>query len=264
MFQIYQIDAFTNDVFGGNPAAVVPLKTWIPDAYLQKIAAENNLSETAFYVEENEGYRLRWFTPVAEVDLCGHATLAAAYVLFFIYDYPNEVLTFYTRSGELRVQKVGNLLQMDFPQTQTTPTTHYKEEVAKALNYTPFKEIRKAGNDVLVVFETQEDVAQLKPNMSLLEQIDCRGIICTAPSSEEGIDFVSRFFAPQVGVSEDPVTGSAHTSLVTYWSEKWQKNTFIAKQISKRTGILTLEKTENRVFIQGNAKLYMEGKIYLA
>jgi PhzF family phenazine biosynthesis protein len=264
MFQIYQIDAFTNDVFGGNPAAVVPLQTWIPDEYLQKIAAENNLSETAFYVEEDEGYRLRWFTPIAEVDLCGHATLATAYVLFFIYDLPKEILTFYTRSGELRVKKVGNLLQMDFPQTQTAPTTRYKEALNKASNCNQFKEIRTAGNDILVVFGTEEEVAQLKPNMSLLEQIDCRGIICTAPSSGEGIDFVSRFFAPQVGVPEDPVTGSAHTSLVTYWSEKWQKNTFTAKQISKRTGILTLEKTENRVLIQGNAKLYLEGKIYLA
>lgn len=264
MFQIYQIDAFTNNVFGGNPAAVVPLNTWIPDEYLQKIASENNLSETAFCVKENEGYRLRWFTPTAEVDLCGHATLASAYVLFFIFDFPKEILTFYTRSGELHVQKVGNLLQMDFPQTQTIPTTNYQDELVNALNYGSFKEIRRAGSDMMVIFETQEEVAQLKPNMGQLEQIDCRGIICTAPSSEDGIDFVSRFFAPQVGVPEDPVTGSAHTSLVTYWSEKMQKNAFIAKQISKRTGILTLEKTENRVLIQGNAKLYLEGKIYLA
>lgn len=261
MFTQYQIDTFTPDVFGGNPAAVVPLQNWIPEEYLQKIAQENNLSETAFFVPEGEGYRLRWFTPTTEVDLCGHATLASAYVLFFILDYPGEVLTFYTRSGELFVKKQGNLLEMNFPAVSTEPTFEHIKSVEDGLGL-KITALRKAGWDLLAILDTEAEVRSIQPNLEIISKLPARGLVCTAPGIE--VDFVSRFFGPQVGVPEDPVTGSAHTYLAPFWAEQLGKTNLIAHQVSHRAGELDLQVVEDRVLIRGNCKIFMEGKIYLA
>lgn len=261
MFTQYQIDTFTNDVFGGNPAAVVPLKDWIPDTYLQKIAQENNLSETAFFVPEGDGYRLRWFTPTTEVDLCGHATLATAYVLFFILDFPEEVLTFHTRSGELYVQKKGNLLEMNFPLVSTEPTFEYIKAVEDGLGI-KISSLRKAGWDLLAIVDSEAEVRSIQPLFEKIAKLPARGLVCTAPGDQ--VDFVSRFFGPQVGVPEDPVTGSAHTYLAPYWAHELGKTKLIAHQVSHRTGELELEIVGDRVLIRGNCKIFMEGKIYLA
>lgn len=261
MFVQYQIDAFTSEVFGGNPAAVVPLSTWISDEYLQKIAQENNLSETAFFVEEGDGYRLRWFTPSVEVDLCGHATLASAYVLFFILDYPEEVLKFYTRSGVLTVKKIGTWLEMDFPAVITTDTHEQIRLVEESLGC-PIVELRQAGWDLLALVDTEEEVRAIQPNFNLIAQLPARGLVCSARGKE--VDFVSRFFGPQVGVPEDPVTGSAHTYLAPYWAQVLGKDQLIARQISHRPGELQLQVVSDRVLIRGNCKIFMEGKIYLA
>lgn len=261
MFIQYQIDTFTSEVFGGNPAAVVPLSSWISDDYLQKIAQENNLSETAFFVQEDQGYRLRWFTPTTEVDLCGHATLASAYVLFFILDYPEEILTFYTRSGPLLVRKQGAMLEMDFPTLPTESAFEHIKLVEEGLGI-KIVDLRKAGWDLLAIVDTEAEVQAIKPAFELIAKLPARGLVCSAPGRQ--VDFVSRFFGPQVGVPEDPVTGSAHTYLAPYWADILGKTTLIARQISHRPGELLLEVTSDRVLIRGNCKIFMEAKIYLA
>lgn len=260
-FQIYQIDAFTDEVFKGNPAAVVPLPNWFPDETLQKIAFENNLSETAFIVFEAESIRIRWFTPNTEVDLCGHATLATAFYLFDIKQIKIPVIEFSSRSGILKVEKKNDLLVLDFPAmafSEAKPPVGLMEGIGAE----PI-EIYKAKDDWMLVFEDEKTIEKLTPNFSELKKVEARGIIVTAPSSQPNIDFVSRFFAPAVGINEDPVTGSAHTKLVPYWSKKLNKNTLVAKQISERTGVIFCENAGDRVKLGGKAMLYLKGEIFV-
>jgi PhzF family phenazine biosynthesis protein len=258
-YPIYQLDAFTDRLFGGNPAAVVPMESWISDEELQQIAAENNLSETAFYIPTDSGFHLRWFTPTTEVDLCGHATLAAAYVLFSIYNYPEKEIHFDSRSGVLTVTRDNEWLILDFPvdnyhMTVAPPALH---ECLEGLHPT---EVYKGKSDYLVVLESEAEVRDLKPDIIVLSTIPARGIIITA-AGENGIDFVSRFFAPQSGVDEDPVTGSAHTTLVPYWANRLEKTKFSALQLSSRGGFLKCELLGDRVLIGGKARLYLKGEI---
>jgi len=255
---IYQIDAFTSEVFSGNPAAVCILDTWIDDEQLQSIATENNLSETAFLVRNKDGFDLRWFTPTTEVDLCGHATLASAFVLFAYQGWPAEKITFQTRkSGQLVVYNRSDLLEMDFPSRPVHRITS-PAGLTKALGVAP-EEIFGSAEDLLVVFKSETAVGEVQPDFGMLEQVECRGIIITARGDHS--DFVSRFFAPRFGVPEDPVTGSAHCVLIPYWSSVLGKNDLHAFQVSKRGGELFCVNAGKRVKISGKATLYMEGTI---
>lgn len=257
---IYQVDAFSDRVFGGNPAAICPLEHWLDDATLQRIAEENNLSETAYFVAEGEGYRLRWFTPGVEVDLCGHATLAAAWVLFNELKVDVPVLRFFTRSGELRVSRDGDQLSMDFPQKYPQPAT-LPEGLAEALGCRIDALYR--SDDYIVVVDNEQIIEGLQPDFAALARYDVRGVAVTAPGTD--FDFVSRWFGPQVGVNEDPVTGSAHTSLVTYWAERLGQHSFSARQGGARRGQLRCELRDNgRVILSGQACLYLRGTLYLA
>lgn len=252
----YQVDAFTDKVFGGNPAAVVPLSSWLDDSLLQSIAEENNLSETAFFAVAGNNFQLRWFTPVGEVDLCGHATLAAAQVIFEFLGYANPVITFETRSGALFVEKNGRSLVMDFPARPPTPC-EILETVTKALGQRPIEVL--AADDYLAVFDSEATVRTITPNQSLLCQLDLRGVCITAQGTD--VDFVSRFFAPKLGVPEDPVTGSAHCELAPYWAKKLGKNILTAKQVSRRGGNITCEVRLDRVILSGTAVTFMVGEI---
>lgn len=256
--KIYQIDAFATDVFKGNPAAVCPLENWLSDDIMQKIAMENNLSETAFFVKEGEEFRIRWFTPGTEVDLCGHATLASAYVIFNELGYKKNDIVFQSNSGELKVSREGDFLVLNFP-AQPGDKIDKLEGLAEALGKSPVQLIE--SDDYLAVFESEKDILEMKPDFGLLKKVKCRGIIVTAPGSD--CDFVSRFFAPQVGIDEDPVTGSAHCKLTPYWAKRLSKNTLTAKQLSKRGGQLHCELKGNRVLIKGKAVKYMEGEIQI-
>lgn len=253
---LFQIDAFAGKVFSGNPAAVCPLKEWPDDSVMQAIAAENNLSETAFFVPHENGYHIRWFTPVAEVDLCGHATLAAAFVIFHCLDGSSRQADFISRSGRLTVTREGDLLAMDFPAQLPQPCPPPKE-LLRGLGKEPL-EVLKA-EDYLAVFSSEEDIVDLKPDLSAFRQLDLRGVIVTAKG--KNADFVSRFFAPKFGIDEDPVTGSAHCSLTPYWSAKLKKDKLRARQLSKRGGELFCENRGNRVIISGRAVKYLEGNI---
>jgi PhzF family phenazine biosynthesis protein len=253
---IYQIDAFTDQVFKGNPAAVCPLDDWLADTDLQAIAAENNLSETAFYVPAGAGFHLRWFTPKAEVDLCGHATLATAFVLFNLLDYADETVKFETRSGQLAVTKSDGLLVMDFPSQPGKPCAT-PPLLIEGLGKTPIEVL--SSEDYMAVFENEEDVTALKPNFDALSRLGLRGVMVTAKGKD--VDFVSRFFAPRHGINEDPVTGSAHCALAPYWAAKLNKTKLSARQVSNRTGYIECELRGNRVFLSGKAVKYMEGKI---
>ena len=253
---IFQIDAFTDKVFGGNPAAVIPLSHWLDDETLQHIATENNLSETAFFVKKQDVFELRWFTPVAEVNLCGHATLAAAFVLFEELKHPEDSIRFSTKSGLLEIHKKEKSIELNFPVDSLE-----KGDVANysnLFNKKP-KEAWKGKEDVLLVFQNEDEVQQLIPNLAKIATTACRGVIASAKGNQ--VDFVSRFFTPQLGINEDPVTGSAHTSLVPFWAKKLKKSQFEAKQISKRGGDLVCEIKENRVFISGQAVCFMKGEI---
>jgi len=252
----YQVDAFTDKVFAGNPAAVVPLSSWLDDSLLQAIAEENNLSETAFFVPSEKGFQLRWFTPVKEIDLCGHATLATAHVLFEILGYANLVITFETRSGKLFVEKRGKQLAMNFPSCPPTPCPPCAALI-KALGKRPIEVL--AADDYLAVFDSEATVLAIRPDHALLSQLDLRGVIVTAPGRE--VDFVSRFFAPKSGIPEDPVTGSAHCALAPYWANKLDKNVLLAKQVSKRGGDITCEMKADRVLLAGCAVTFMEAEI---
>jgi PhzF family phenazine biosynthesis protein len=254
---IYHIDAFTDKLFCGNPAAVVPLSEWLSDETMLHIAAENNLAETAFYVKNDAGFDLRWFTPTIEVDLCGHATLAAAYVIFNIQGEEKEQISFFTRSGELNVTRSDDWFTLNFP------IDHYQIAVpppalVESIN-TNLMEVYKGKTDYLVVLDSEEEVKNLDFDIIVLSTIPARGIIVTA--SGEDVDFVSRFFAPQSGIDEDPVTGSAHTTLIPYWAEKLSKKILTAKQLSKRGGYLKCELADDRVNITGQARLYLQGEI---
>lgn len=253
---IFQVDAFADVPFTGNPAAICPLEEWLPDAVMQSIAAENNLAETAFFVPEGDGYGLRWFTPAVEVDLCGHATLASAFVLYEKLGYTRNVVKFETRSGTLTVSRNGSLLALDFPSRPALPC-EASPGLAAALGGAP-REIL-AARDYLVVYETEEEVRALRPDMHALMDVDHFAVIVTAPGVKH--DFVSRFFAPAQGIPEDPVTGSAHCTLTPYWSARLGKKQLRAKQISARGGELLLEDRGERVSIAGPAVLYLEGSI---
>lgn len=254
---IYQVDAFTSELFTGNPAAVVPLEEWLTDERMQNIAAENNLSETAFFVKEGESYRLRWFTPTVEVDLCGHATLATAHVLFEELGYSQDELVFKTRSGLLTVRRKGDRLLMNFP-ADHMEKTEAPDVLFKALGIPKTDEVYRS-DDYMVVLNSEEEVAALNPDIRMLSEVAARGIIVTAPGNK--VDFVSRFFAPQSGVDEDPVTGSAHTKSTPYWSKNLGKEELKARQISKRGGDLICKMKGDRVEISGSAVTYLKGEI---
>ena len=254
--KIYQIDAFANRVFAGNPAAVCPLDRWIDDGLMQAIAQENNLSETAFFVPLDKGYHIRWFTPVEEVDLCGHATLASAYAIFTYIDSSKNEVTFQSRSGPLTVGKRGDLLAMDFP-AQPPSSCDPPSALIQALSAKPAEVL--GSEDYFVVFPSEQDVRRLNPDMGLLMKIGLRGVIVTAPGKEA--DFVSRFFDPKQGVNEDPVTGSAHCALVPYWAKKLGKKDLLAHQVSKRGGELFCKDQGDRVIISGRAVSYLQGVI---
>lgn len=252
----YQVDAFANRVFEGNPAAVCPLDAWLDDHILQSIAEENNLSETAFFVPTNEGFHLRWFTPVAEVDLCGHATLAAAHVIYKILAYPKQEVVFETRSGELIVERRGELLAMDFPALPPRPCFPPDSLIA-GLGLQPIEIL--AANDYIAVFESEEAIRSLSPDLAKLSELDLRGVGVTARS--QTVDFVSRFFAPKLGIPEDPVCGSLHCELTPYWSAKLGKTSLHARHLSKRGGDILCQMNSNRVILTGRAVIFMEGEI---
>ncbi len=256
---IYQVDAFTGHVFSGNPAAVCPLREWLPDDLMQKIASENNLSETAFFVPEGDSYRIRWFTPAAEVDLCGHATLASAFVFFTFINKTGLQVSFASRSGPLRVARSREMLTMDFPSQPPAPCKA-PPALISSLGRTPRKVL--SSEDYFVVYENEEDVRSLNPDMAGLGSLDLRGVIVTAPGSDA--DFVSRFFAPALGIPEDPVTGSAHCALIPYWAERLGKDDLYARQISRRGGEIFCRNMSGRVAISGRAALYMKGTIEIS
>lgn len=255
---IYQIDAFAEKPFEGNPAAVCPLTEWLPDPILQSIASENNLSETAFFIPRDGYYDLRWFTPVSEVDLCGHATLAAAHTVFSQLDPKVSKIVFQSRSGPLPVSRVEERLTLDFPNQPGTKCPN-PEFLEKALGVTPIECYQ--ATDLMAVFDNQAQIEEMEPDFRLLKQIEFRGIIVTAPGKDT--DFVSRFFAPRHNIDEDPVTGSAHCTLAPYWSQKLGSLSLSAKQLSKRTGTLHCEVTADRVLISGKTLLYLKGEIFV-
>lgn len=256
--KIYQVDAFTDKLFGGNPAAVCPLDQWLSDELMQNIALENNLSETAFYVKDGDQYQLRWFTPTVEVDLCGHATFAAAYVLFHYEQHHGDVIHFYSpRSGELKVTKAGEFLTLNFPADEISPVEVSPGLVA-GFNIRP-QLAYKGKTDYLLVFKNENEIKNLTPDISKISELEARGVIVTAKG--DTVDFVSRFFAPQAGVDEDPVTGSAHTTLTPFWAKKLGKPELSAIQLSQRIGHLHCKYVAPRVEISGKGKLYMSGTI---
>ena len=258
---LYQVDAFTDQLFGGNPAAVCPLDAWLPDALLQQIAAENNLAETAFYVQEGDHYALRWFTPTVEVDLCGHATLAAAFVLYELEGYPAAELAFETRSGRLTVVRRGSRLVMDFP-ADTLESADLSEAVRTGLGSGQPVEVFRGSSDYLVVLESEAELLALQPDFRrLAEDRSVRAVIVTAAGTAPKVDFVSRCFAPQSGIDEDPVTGSAHTTLVPYWAKRIGKDQLTAQQRSTRGGTLYCTHRGDRIDIAGEAVLYLRGEI---
>ncbi|GEO08519.1 PhzF family phenazine biosynthesis protein [Segetibacter aerophilus] len=255
---IFQVDAFTSKLFGGNPAAVCPLESWLPDEVMQKLAAENNLSETAFFVKEGEGFHLRWFTPEYEIDLCGHATLATAFVLFNYLHFEKEVIKFQTKSGMLEVRKKNELIELNFPSRMPQPC-HAPEALLKGINFPPLKVLK--SRDYFLVYEDEALIKQIVPDFNYLNRLDTIGVIITAAAKE--VDFVSRFFVPNSVIGEDPVTGSAHCNLIPYWAKELNKTTLTAKQLSSREGELFCEDKGERVTMAGNAVLYLKGEFYL-
>ncbi len=252
--EIFQVDAFASRPFEGNPAAVFPLEQWLDDELLQSIAAENNLSETAFFVPSKDGLELRWFTPTREVTLCGHATLATAHVMFEHLGYPGNLLVFDTLSGKLSVQKNAQGLEMDFPALPSRRRP-CPDRLAEGLGCAPVEVW--CAEDYLAVFEDEETVLALQPHFDLLAQLDLRGVIVIAPG--RSVDFVSRFFAPKYGVPEDPVCGSAHCELAPYWAQRLGKTLLNARQISKRGGSIGCELKSARVLLTGQAVTVMSG-----
>ena len=258
--RIYQVDAFTSEVFSGNPAAICPLDKWLSDDVMQKIAMENNLAETAFYVKQGDKYEIRWFTPAVEVDLCGHATLATAYILFNYEGHKEDAIHFYSpRSGELSVSKNGELLTLNFPSDEFKEIA-LTDEITNGFDLKPIAAY-KGKTDYFLVFEKEEQIVNIKPNLKEISKLRGRGVIISAKGNN--VDFVSRFFAPQSGIDEDPVTGSAHTTLTPYWSARLNKKELSAIQLSARKGYLSCKYLGDRVEISGECKLYMAGEIYI-
>ena len=259
---IYQVDAFTDKLFSGNPAAVCCLDTWISDEWMQSVANENNLAETAFVVPTGQNFEIRWFTPTVEVDLCGHATLASAFVLFNMLHYPDAVIKFYSpRSGWLSVEKKVDMLFLDFP-TDTLEKLPEEQSamMEKCIGIKPI-EVYKGKTDYMAVIDNERSLQVLQPDFREIFKLKARGLIVTAKG--DNVDFVSRFFAPQSGINEDPVTGSAYTSLLPFWSKKTGKNLLISNQLSKRGGHLVCEFKNDRCLIGGKVRLYLTGTIYL-
>jgi len=250
----YHVDAFSSELFRGNPAGVCPLERWLPDAVLQNIATENNLSETAFFAPADEGFDLRWFTPTVEVDLCGHATVASAEVLFSELNQPGNTIRFQTRSGPVTTARRGALIELDFP-SRPPAACPGDDLLARALGHAP-REVLKA-RDYLGVYDSQSQVAALTPDFTLLERLDSAGIIVTARG--ENCDFVSRYFAPRAGIPEDPVTGSSHCSLIPFWAGRLGKNELFARQISRRGGELHCRLLGDRVAIGGRSVIFGRG-----
>lgn len=256
--KMYQVDAFTSRVFAGNPAAVCILEQWLDAKLMQHIANENNLSETAFAVPVNNRYEIRWFTPEMEVDLCGHATLATGHVLFNHLDFPSDRVEFFSpHSGSLSVEKNGQLLTLDFPADNLEEMV-VPEIIVTALQKPPLNAFR-GKSDFMFTYASQSEIESMQPDFGLLAQVGGRGVIVTAMGNE--VNFVSRFFAPQTGINEDPVTGSAHTSLTPYWASVLGKKKLTARQLSARGGELICELVGDRVLISGEAVSYMEGEI---
>jgi PhzF family phenazine biosynthesis protein len=259
-YKLYQVDAFTDKLFGGNPAAVCPLAEWLGDDMLQQIAMENNLAETVFYVQQGDLYEIRWFTPRVEVDLCGHATLAAAFVLFNCEGYTGGSIEFCSpRSGKLNVSRSSNGLTLNFP-VDEFHSVPFSGDIASCFDKQPL-EAYKGKTDYMLVYEKESDITDIRPQFEAIAALKARGVIITARG--ENVDFVSRFFAPQSGIMEDPVTGSAHTTLTPYWSEKLNKTEMSAIQLSERKGYLQCKFLGSRVEISGQAKLYLAGEVYI-
>jgi PhzF family phenazine biosynthesis protein len=255
---IYQVDAFAERLFAGNPAAVCPLEKWLPDEVMQKIAMENNLAETAFVVKRGDLYDIRWFTPQVEVDLCGHATLASAHILFHHLGVSGELIRFHShRSGALSVRKSGDLLTLDFP-VDNLKEVAITDALSIPFGKNPVKAFR-GKTDFMLVFDSEDDIAKMVPDMKEVKKLDARGVIVTAKGTRS--DYVARFFGPQSGIDEDPATGSSHCSLVPYWSKVLGKKNLEATQLSWRVGKFILEERGDRVLISGNAALFLKGEI---
>ncbi len=257
--KLYQVDAFTDKIFHGNPAAVCLLDEWVDDQLMQNISSENNLAETAFVVPKENEFEIRWFTPKVEVDLCGHATLASAFVIFNFIGYKKEEIVFNSKSGILKVKKIDDLLELNFPADNLTPVK-IEDEILNCVGIEPI-ETFKGISDYLAVFNTETEIKNIKPDFSKVSKLNSRGLIITAQG--EKVDFVSRFFTPQLGINEDPVTGSAHTSLTPYWSKKLGKKELKAEQLSDRGGSLYCTECGERIKIAGHARLYLIGDIYI-
>jgi len=259
--KLYQIDTFADRVFRGNPAAVIPLDDWLDDSIMQAIAAENNLSETAFFVPKENGYHLRWFSPVQEVPFCGHATLASAFVIFHILGAPDQSIRFETLSGELAVTKDGDLFVMDFPRMELIPC-EAPAYLLDGLGNKPTEIFRvDADPNYYAVYPSEEDVRSISPDLRALEQLHPYGVVITAPGKTA--DIISRYFAPSYGIPEDPVTGSIHAALVPYWSERLGKPKLHAWQVSQRGGELFCEDRQDRVLVAGRGVKFLEGEINL-
>ena len=260
MLDVYQIDAFTNTIFGGNPACVVPLNSWLPDETLLKITQENAVAETAFFVAKENKFHLRWFTPEIEMDLCGHATLATAHCLKTILKFTSNRIVFETASGDLTVTVKDDFYFLDFPSRMPVPA-QLPIIIEKSLNIAP-KEVYKS-RDYVLVYDTEQDIKNIKINRQLFDQINLNtgGVIVT--SKGDNCDFVSRFFTPQASILEDPVTGSAHCSLIPFWAKKLHKKELNALQLSKRKGVLNCLDKNDRVIISGQAKTYSIGKLWI-
>ena len=256
---IYQVDAFTENLFGGNPAAICPLDEWLPAPQMQKIAAENNLAETAFFIPVGNDFELRWFTPEVEIDLCGHATLATAHVLFTILGYERAVIYFHTlKAGTLSVHRNGDKYILDFP-SRIPGATEIPPGLVEAIGGNPVEVLR--SRDYFLVYKSESEVVSLEPDFFALAKIDSIGFIATAPG--DNCDFVSRFFAPSAGINEDPVTGSAHCNLIPYWANRLGKENMHAFQVSARRGELWCQHKGDRVLMSGKAVTYLKGEIFL-
>jgi PhzF family phenazine biosynthesis protein len=257
-YPIYQVDAFTSKLFGGNPAAVCPLEEWLPEETMQRLALENNLSETAFFVNEGSQYHIRWFTPEFEIDLCGHATLASAYVIFDHLSYSSDVIRFTCKSGALEVSRKDDLIELNFPSRIPEPAIA-PEALLNGLNIAPSKVLK--SRDYFLVYKDESQIAAIVPDFNYLNKVDSIGVIVTAPGKQ--VDFVSRFFVPNSVIGEDPVTGSAHCNLIPYWAKHLNKQTLTATQLSARQGELFCEDRGDRVIIAGRAILYLRGEYFL-
>lgn len=257
--KIFHVNTFTSEDFKGNPAGVVPLNFWLSDDLMQGIANQNGLSETAFFVKTPKGFHIRWFTPQEEVDLCGHATLASGYVLTEFLDYPDERVVFESKSGDLEFFKKDGRYFLDFPAYEPTDV-QIDFPFQKVLGVSP-QRILKANEDIMAVFDSEEEISKIKPDFNQLSKLKARGLIVTAKGKE--VDFVSRFFAPAVGINEDPVTGSAYTKLIPFWAKELSKNTFDSIQTSQRTGKISGEYLNGRAIIGGDALHYLSGDIFI-